>query len=374
MFCGPLCPPCSLCSPCSQLGIFTSALVSDVPEPSVWTRPALALLGPAVAAAVRRLQRLQRPQLPRGWQGTLNRYLSTDASGQVATVWARESTPRCASTRLVVPRCACLVFRLHGAENSRTMTTWQAPGTPPKLSSNIPTPSCGWPPRHTPPFISPLPPLQADEATRSLYLRFGADNTSRPLTLTAASWPTPWQSGDGDDAPGAPRRAVDRASVSSPPSRPSARASSSDDAGDAGQPAPLLLRAHVADGTKSCRRLDDGQDGEIAWFLYDSHPYPEDAGGPRAAGTGSSHRALRFGLGIGGHGPAPGPARSPAPGPAPVPVATGFVFMGKTFEVLNRCRSFGFKAQCEAAGTPGDCHWCGRAAACAAKGVSCPQT
>ena len=55
-----------------RLGIFTSALVSDVPEKSVWTIPALDIVAPAVRAA---LWRLQPPRaLPTGWERLVGRY------------------------------------------------------------------------------------------------------------------------------------------------------------------------------------------------------------------------------------------------------------------------------------------------------------
>ena len=56
-----------------QLGVFTSALVSDVPSPTVWTVEALSLLAPAVSAARWRLK--PPPTLPADAPLLVGRYL-----------------------------------------------------------------------------------------------------------------------------------------------------------------------------------------------------------------------------------------------------------------------------------------------------------
>ena len=64
-----------------KLGIFVSALVSDVPSPTVWTVDALSLLAPAVSSALWRLK--PPPQLPAGTELLVGKYL--DGSVHVAT-------------------------------------------------------------------------------------------------------------------------------------------------------------------------------------------------------------------------------------------------------------------------------------------------
>ena len=67
-----------------RLGVFTSALVSDVDEDSVWTIPALEILAPAFEAALNRLQ--PSPQLPKNYQRMEGSYydgsVTIEADGQ----------------------------------------------------------------------------------------------------------------------------------------------------------------------------------------------------------------------------------------------------------------------------------------------------
>ncbi len=55
-----------------QLGVFTSALVTDVDEHTVWTVPVLKILGPAIKEAMQKLAPL--PQLPPGYERYLGSY------------------------------------------------------------------------------------------------------------------------------------------------------------------------------------------------------------------------------------------------------------------------------------------------------------